>query len=101
MGESLQATLFVAPKTLRDEKAFRAWLRTEARLGPRSVGDVVSRVKRAMGYADLLAPVSDYELVFRLQESGAYRECSTSVRSQLKRAAQLYREFRSVMARKP
>lgn len=99
MGQSPQAILFVAPRTLRDEKEFRAWLREKAQLEPRSVGDVVSRVKRAMGYADLLAPTSDYELVFRLQESGAYRECSTSVRSQLKRAAQLYREFRSLMAR--
>jgi len=89
-----QGELFSTPTQLRDELAFKSWLESAVGLRQRSASDVVSRVKRAMALADVLGAASDHELRFRLEESSAYRDCSSSVRSQLKRAAQLYRQFR-------
>lgn len=94
MSEPLQGKLFALPRNIRGEEAFTVWLKKEVGLSPRSAADLVSRVRRAMGFTDILAPESDHELVFRLQDTRGYRKCTPSVRSQIKRAARLYREFR-------
>lgn len=96
MSEPSQRHLFRVTRALRNEDEFRRWLERGEGLSQRSAADVVSRVKRALTFADIMAPLSDNELVFRLQECSAFRECSLSVRSQLKRAARLYREFRGL-----
>lgn len=94
MVEEGQQQLFRARSRLRHEGEFRSWLEDTAGFKHRSATDVVSRVRRAMRFADILEPASDHELRFRLEQCSAYRQCSSSVRSQLKRAASLYREFR-------
>lgn len=81
-----------APPDLRYDD-FRAWLERVTDLSGRSVRDTVSRTRRVAKMIDILAPKSDHELNFRLQESGDYQACSASVRSQLKRAASSYRNF--------
>ena len=74
-------------------ESFRVWLEGEGFSSERTIGDVVSRVKRVWSMIDLSSPKSDAELVFRLSERPEFRECSLSVRSQLKRSARLYRKF--------
>lgn len=96
MASERQPELFSTLAQLRDELAFRSWLESMEGFRQRSAADVVSRVKRAMIFADVLSAGSDHELRFLLEESSDYRGCSSSVRSQLKRAAQLYRQFRSL-----
>lgn len=76
-----------------EQRRFRRWLRRRTSLGERSVGDVVSRTRRVMRMLDPLAPEDADELEFRLKQNDEFVECSMSVKSQLKRAAGLYRRF--------
>lgn len=76
-----------------ERKAFRTWLRANTELADRSISDVISRTSRVMGMINPLEAESDNELEFRLKERQAFVDCSVSVRSQLKRAARLYRRF--------
>lgn len=91
-----QSELFRIPRVLRDETAFRRWLEMELGLTRRSAGDVVSRVKRIIGFEDPLVVGSEAELRFRLEGHRGYRDLPASIRSQLKRAAVLYRQFRTL-----
>lgn len=60
------------------------------------MNDVISRLQRVYGFVDVLGAESMNELHFRLSESPQFNDCSPFVRSQLKRAATLYREFHSI-----
>lgn len=72
---------------------FREWLAQQTTLSKRSISDTLSRAKRVAAMVDIVSPTSENELAFRLQESSEFGSCSASVRSQLKRAAVLYRNF--------
>lgn len=74
-------------------RRFRRWLESNTDLGDRSISDVISRTRRVMRMIDPIEPESENELAFRLNEESEYVECSMSVKSQLKRAARLYRRF--------
>lgn len=76
-----------------EERQFRRWLESNTDLRDRSVSDVISRTRRVMRMIDPTEPASDNELEFRLSEQGEFVDCSMSVKSQLKRAARLYRRF--------
>lgn len=72
---------------------FTEWLNQNTKLRERSVRDVVSRLRRVMGMMDPLKPQTKEELTYRLSEQREFNQTSASVRSQLKRAAMLYRRF--------
>lgn len=76
-----------------DDAGFRAWLEAETGLGSRAVSDTVSRARRASRLIDLVAGASPGDLRYRLEQRVEFQSCSASVKSQLKRAATLYREF--------
>lgn len=80
------------PESL-DLAGFRAWLRRRTKLGDRAVHDVVSRAKRAATFISLEGPADDNELTFLLRGNPEYLKCTGPVRSQIKRAALLYRTF--------
>lgn len=60
-----------------------------------SARDVMSRARRASRYIDLSASCSDEELIFRLTQVPEFQSMSPSVKSQIKRAVFLYRQFLS------
>lgn len=72
---------------------FRTWLRRRTTLTQRSINDVVSRAKRVAGLIPLDGPADDEELTVLLRRKREYMDRSPSVRSQLKKAALLYRKF--------
>lgn len=74
------------------EEQYRRWLGGRGLYG-RSLGDVVSRTRRAAAIADILASGSDAEVIFRLTQEARFNAMSTNVKSQLKRAVLLYRMF--------
>jgi hypothetical protein len=83
---------FSPPATLR-ERDFREWLSRRRGLKGRSLGDVVSRVRRAASWIDLQDPRSDAEMLFWLSQDARFVACSPNVKSQLKRAVSYYRNF--------
>lgn len=87
--------LTTTARELTAEAHFRQWLARETGLSGRSLGDVVSRAKRAAALVDLASPLTRAEVDFRLAGSEAFGACSPSVRSQLRRAARLYAHYRS------
>lgn len=72
---------------------FEGWLNENTDLSRRSRSDVVSRVRRVNTYIDPLGARDEEELELRIKRAPVFLECSASVRSQLKRAAILYRQF--------
>ena len=78
---------------LPDSVEFRRWLDARAWRSRRVVSDTVSRARRVWRAVDILSPESEAELVFRLTQWSDFGACTPTVRSQLKRAARLYREF--------
>ncbi len=74
---------------------FRQWLEDTTDLSTRSVGDTVSRLRRLRQFVDPLAVQSEAELEFKLRSHPASEQLKPTVRSQLKRAGRLYRQFRS------
>lgn len=76
-----------------DSQRFYKWLCSEIGLSPKSARDVVSRVRRASRFIDLSLPVSDSELLFKMSESDEFKNLTMWVRSQLRRAVSLYRQF--------
>ena len=81
----------------KEAAGYRSWLEREKALSPRSLSDVVSRTKRVSALVDILKPSSEEELRYQLGLNPGYRQCTMSVRSQLKRAAVLYREYVSCL----
>jgi hypothetical protein len=78
---------------LEREQEFRGWLERNLQLGDRARGDIVSRAKRAAGLVNLTTAKSDSELAYRLSEAREFKKLTMTVRSQVKRAATLYRQF--------
>jgi hypothetical protein len=81
------------PSTLKSLGEFERWLSGEIGFQERTARDTLSRLRRVSAMIDVLEPQSEDELLFRLKQSDEYPRCSPSVRSHLKRAAVLYREF--------
>jgi DNA (cytosine-5)-methyltransferase 1 len=78
------------------ERAFRAWLRDTQSFTLRSVGNVVSglrRVRRMIGTETRFHDMRD--AVHALERASEFAGLSTSVRSQLRRAIVLHSEFSS------
>ncbi|MCL6633108.1 MAG: hypothetical protein K6T63_10805 [Alicyclobacillus herbarius] len=79
-----------------DKEPFSKWLMEQKKIGKRSAKDVCSRVRRAARFYDLNSSESDDEIVFRVTQHPDFKMLSLNVRSQLKRAVRLYREYRRV-----
>ncbi len=84
--------MLAARKTLSYEVEYRAWLGQRG-LSGRSLSDVVSRTRRAAELADILAAGTDAEVLFRLSQDGQFEALTPNIKSQLKRAVSLYRNF--------
>jgi len=76
-----------------DNAAFQYWLTNSVGLQLKSARDVVSRVRRASKYVDLDLEIGNDKLIDLLQKNPAYEKLSMYVRSQLRRAVLLYREY--------
>ncbi len=76
-------------------RRFRDWLERTSSLSRRAICDNVSRLKRVALIINVLEPASENELVYRLREKNTFTNCTMTVRSQLKRAAVLYRQFKA------
>lgn len=76
-----------------DEANFRTWLAEKRGLKGRSLGDVISRLRRVAAWLDLLDSRSDAELTFWLTQDPRFEECTPNVKSQIKRALAYFRSF--------
>ena len=74
-------------------KSFKEWLCTTKNLTANSAKDVVSRVKRSNIYVDLAQGLTVEELIFRMSQNAEFKTLSISVKSQLKRAVKLFKEY--------
>lgn len=77
------------------ETDFYNWLMEKHNLTQKSARDVLSRVKRAGQYVDLKAKLSNEELVFKLSQNLTFQHLKLTVKSQLRRAIHLLKEFES------
>ena len=69
------------------------WLIADKSLTENSANDVISRIKRAKTIMDIDFPIDTDTLLFHFTGKPAFKKLTTTVRSQLKRAIRLYKEF--------
>ena len=73
-----------------DTDGFKRWLKDNSAYSEAVIGDMASRVRRA----DSIMEWYDEEVYqFYLEQTQQYQCLSGSVRSQIKKAVKLYREF--------
>jgi DNA (cytosine-5)-methyltransferase 1 len=72
---------------------FKTWLKRSAGLGERSARDVVSRLRRASEFVKLEAKMDTADLLHRMSKDPEFQGLTISVRSQLRRAVRLYRNY--------
>jgi hypothetical protein len=90
--DSRSFPLLTSGESLAYEREYRDWLGARGTKG-RTLGDLVSRTKRAATLANILAPGTDAEVIFRLTQDPRFALLTPNVKSQLKRAVGLYRKF--------
>lgn len=76
-----------------DFNLFYTWLNSKKGLKEKSSRDVISRLKRASRLIDLDSNLPDDELLLKLGKSKEFESLSPFVKSQLKRAIILKRQF--------
>jgi len=84
----------MAERSLAHEEEYRAWLHGKKRISGRQLSDVLSRTRRVVEMLDLRSPQSLRDVDIRILRSDKLDRCTVSVKSQLRRAAKLYAEFR-------
>lgn len=73
-----------------DTERFKKWLKDNTTYSDAVISDMSSRIKRA----DSLLEWYDEEVYqFYLEQSDQYKRLSVSVRSQIKKSVNLYRQF--------
>jgi DNA (cytosine-5)-methyltransferase 1 len=72
---------------------FKEWLKNTKSLSKDSADDVVSRIKRAKSIMEIDLPIDIDTLLFHFIGKPAFKTLTTTVKSQLKRAIKLYKEF--------
>lgn len=80
------------------EPEYRNWLAANTKLADRAISDTVSRTRRVAGMIDLAAAKSTQDVYVMLIRSDKFEACTPSVRSQLKKAASMYVQFRKAGA---
>jgi DNA (cytosine-5)-methyltransferase 1 len=73
---------------------FREWLQNTKYLTKDSADDVVSRIKRAKNIMEIDVPIDIETLLFHFTGKPSFKALTTTVKSQLKRAIKLYKEFK-------
>lgn len=76
-----------------DLEEFRGWLVVGKELLPRSAGNVVSRLRRARGFLGGKRFVDPRDAAHELDKQKEFLKLTVTVRSQLRRALDLYAEF--------
>lgn len=84
----IQINQFILPKD-----KFRSWLNTNKCYAARSISDIISRTQRAFSLQSPSNCVVDDYYLFELERNPSYKDLSNSVKSQIKRAIMLYKEF--------
>jgi len=74
---------------------FLEWLQNTKFLTKNSAEDVVSRIKRAKNIMELDIPIDIETLLFHFMGKPVFKGLTITVKSQLKRAIKLYKEFKS------
>jgi len=77
-----------------DYTVFREWLQTTKSLTKNSAEDVVSRIRRAKNIMEIDIPIDIETLLFHFMGKPAFKTLTITVKSQLKRAIKLYKEFK-------
>ena len=72
---------------------FKAWLIDYAGFSGISAKDVVSRVRRASEMVNMDAKMDTEDLLHKMSKNAGFKDLSVSVRSQIRRAVKLYKEF--------
>ncbi|WP_315072502.1 hypothetical protein [uncultured Clostridium sp.] len=75
-----------------DNSDFRNWLIDVKKYKDRSAADVISRVNRIKGFIILSEKIDD-NVISLLNENSEFKQLSGSVRSQLRRALNLLKEY--------
>jgi DNA (cytosine-5)-methyltransferase 1 len=75
---------------------FRAWLIDTKVMSEKSANDVISRLRRAKTIMDFDVPLDVETLLFYFTGKPAFKALTQTVKSQLKRAIRLYKEFSAV-----
>ena len=73
---------------------FREWLQETKSLTKNSAEDVISRIKRAKNIMEVDVPIDIETLLFHFMGKPAFKALTATVKSQLKRAIKLYKEFK-------
>lgn len=74
---------------------FCKWLQKSKSLTKNSAEDVISRIKRAKNIMEIDIPIDIDTLLFHFMGKPAFKALTITVKSQLKRAIKLYKEFKS------
>lgn len=74
-----------------DTNGFRNWLECNTNYSKEVVGDTVSRIKRA---DKILEWYDDEVYLFKIEKEEDFKNLSTSVKSQIRKAIRYYIQFR-------
>ncbi len=82
--------------SLEENKSFKLWLAKNTSYQVRSIKDSVSRLNRVATMVDVNQRIKTDEIIFRLSRKDQFSDLSMSVKSQLKKALILYREYKGL-----
>lgn len=77
------------------DKSFAEWLVARKGFGGKTARDVVSRIKRINGFIDADAGEDVEKILYTMSIHADFKAFSLSVRSQLRRAVRLYKEYQT------
>jgi DNA (cytosine-5)-methyltransferase 1 len=80
---------------MRDLDKFYGWLLKEKKYKENSAHDVLSRIRRVAVLIHLKENMTEDNLLATLSKQRSFQNLTPSVRSQLKRAVRLFKEFGS------
>ncbi|MDR1218695.1 MAG: hypothetical protein LBK73_03690 [Treponema sp.] len=80
---------------IHTDAKFSEWLITRKKFGDKTARDVLSRINRINGFMDADASEPVEKMLYTLSVVPAFKALSLSVRSQLRRAMRLYKEYRT------
>jgi DNA (cytosine-5)-methyltransferase 1 len=72
---------------------FDGWLKRSVGLTDKSASDVVSRLRRAARFINVNSKQAVEDVIHKLGKDPKFNQLTYTVRSQLRRAVKLYRQF--------
>ena len=79
----------------KEIKKFKVWLSRNTTLESKVINDTASRLKRVSSIVNINDQMSTNKVISNFESDEQYMSLSISVRSQLKRALRLYREYKT------